>query len=301
MTHPACVAIDWGTSSFRLWVLDRDGRVLAEESADHGMGRIGPADYPALLETSLERLSVEPHVPVVICGMVGAAQGWIEVPYLPMDADLTRLGEAARRAPGTRYDVRILPGLRQSEPPNVMRGEETQIAGFLSGRTAFSGTLCLPGTHCKWVRLDHGRISRFSTAMTGEAFALFAGQSVLRHGLAADGWDEEAFASAVRRVLDRPEAAWTALFEVRARGLLCGQTPEQARATLSGLLIGAELVATRADWQGHKVHLIGAPALARRYAAALVIAGAEAEVHEPSALTLAGLKTAGLFDARSDA
>ena len=34
MTEPACVAVDWGTSSFRLWLVDRGGEVLAERRSD---------------------------------------------------------------------------------------------------------------------------------------------------------------------------------------------------------------------------------------------------------------------------
>ncbi|WP_425414851.1 2-dehydro-3-deoxygalactonokinase, partial [Promicromonospora kroppenstedtii] len=37
----------------------------------------------------------------------------------------------------------------------------------------------LPGTHSKWVRLDGGRVTGFTTAMTGELYGLLMGDSIL--------------------------------------------------------------------------------------------------------------------------
>ena len=76
-----------------------------------------------------------------------------------------------------------------------MRGEETQIAGFLSENPAFEGVLCLPGTHTKWVRIDAGEIVHFRTFMTGELFGLLVRctRSCVT-ALSDSGWDEIEFA-----------------------------------------------------------------------------------------------------------
>ena len=37
MANPAYVAVDWGTSSFRLWLIDAGGSVLAERRSGEGM------------------------------------------------------------------------------------------------------------------------------------------------------------------------------------------------------------------------------------------------------------------------
>ena len=58
-----------------------------------------------------------------------------------------------------------------------MRGEETQIAGFLALNPKFDGVICLPGTHTKWVHISAGEIVSFRTFMTGEMFALLSQQS----------------------------------------------------------------------------------------------------------------------------
>ena len=88
-----------------------------------------------------------------------------------------------------RLDVHILPGLSQAEPPDVMRGEETQIAGMLAATPDFDGLVCLPGTHTKWARVSEGRVTDFRTAMTGELFALVSGHSTLS-SFTAEGWNE---------------------------------------------------------------------------------------------------------------
>jgi 2-dehydro-3-deoxygalactonokinase len=175
-----------------------------------------------------------------------------------------------------------------------MRGEETQIAGFLAGEPGFDGVLCLPGTHTKWVRVSAGEVVSFRTAMTGELFGLLAERSVLRHALVgADGdGPATAYAEAVDETLSRPEKLATELFAIRAAGLLAGLAPGTARARLSGLLLGAELAAMRANWLGRRVALIGAADHVARYGAALAAQGLATEQADGTDATLAGLRLA---------
>jgi phosphonate metabolism protein PhnN/1,5-bisphosphokinase (PRPP-forming) len=92
-----------------------------------------------------------------------------------------------------RLSVHVAPGLRQGKPADVMRGEETQIAGFLALNPNWDGVICLPGTHSKWVHISAGEVVSFQTFLTGEMFALLSQASVLRHGMQGDGWDDAAF------------------------------------------------------------------------------------------------------------
>jgi 2-dehydro-3-deoxygalactonokinase len=184
-----------------------------------------------------------------------------------------------------------VPGLKQNNPPDVMRGEETQIAGFLATRPNWDGVLCLPGTHTKWVQISAGEVISFRTFMTGELFELLRGQSVLKHSV-ADGWDEDAFADAVADTLSKPEQLAARLFGLRAADLLQGQDAGVARAKLSGLLIGAELAATRPYWLGQQLATIGADEVAHIYAKALQQQGAVVETANATQTTLAGLSLA---------
>lgn len=281
------IAVDWGTSHVRAWAMAGD-RPVAQAASDRGMGKLAPEGFePALLD--LIRDWTDGAADVVACGMVGARQGWIEAPYAmaPCPALPEGFVSAPALTPGLR--VRIVPGVAQDRPADVMRGEETQIAGFLALNPGWDGTLCLPGTHTKWVQVSAGEIVSFQTVMTGELFATIGGQTVLRHSLTGEGWDDSAFHAALSDALSHPERLTARLFGIRAEGLLHGLPPAAARARLSGLLIGAELAATRARWLGAQIAIIGAGGLARTYAAALAAQGAPAALADNDTVTLAGL------------
>lgn len=287
------IAADWGTSNLRVWAMDRAGRVLARAESDRGMGGLDRAGYePALLALAGGWLGPR-TVPVVICGMAGSRQGWTEAPYGQVPCAPLAPGRMIRPATvEARLAVHLVPGLMQDRPADVMRGEETQIAGFLAQEPQFDGVLCLPGTHTKWARISAGEVVSFQTFMTGELFALLSGQSVLRHGTAGGGWDEAAFAEGLDQAVARPDRLAARLFAIRAEGLLHGLGADQARARLSGLLIGAELAAARPYWLGQDVAIIGAKALGAAYGRALALQGLAARLQDGGAMTLAGLAAA---------
>ena len=287
-----CVAVDWGTSSFRLWRLAADGEVLDRASGPYGMAGLSKEDFGRVLEEQLARLSIDKEVPVMICGMAGAAQGWYEAPYIQAPTALSQLGFGAVRVPDSEREVHILPGIKQATPCNVMRGEETQILGLLAVRPDFNGIVCLPGTHSKWVQLRDGRIEHFTTCMTGEIFSLLCNQSVLRHSTAGNGWDSSAFLEAVAQIMVTPASLADSLFNLRAEMLLADLSPDAARARLSGMLIGIELAATRSYWEQSDVALIGESSLCRNYAEALAAHSVSAEILDSEAMTLGGIASA---------
>ena len=223
--------------------------------------------------------------------MVGARQGWVEAPYSAVPAPA--LAEKIIPVPNTdaRLRVHVVPGLKQVKPADVMRGEETQVAGFLAQNPNWDGVLCLPGTHTKWVHVSADEVVSFRTFMTGEMFALLSQQSVLQHSVGA-GWDEEAFRAGLDVTLSRPENLASELFAIRASDLLEATPPAVARARLSGLLIGAELAAARAYWLGQQIAVIGEATLSAVYAEALKAQGGFVSVADGQDMTLAGLRAA---------
>ena len=239
----AWIAVDWGTSTLRCWAVDAAGAIVAEATSPDGMAGLAPDEFESRLVSLIDTWLPSARVtPVLACGMVGARQGWIEAAYRAVPctpAVSTALTLAPTQDP--RIAVRIVPGLCQIEPPDVMRGEETQIAGFLD-HDQFTGTICLPGTHTKWVSIQNTDVTAFTTMMTGEVFALLSQQSVLRHSI-AEGWDEEAFVDAVRLAHANPQTFAGTLFSVRAQSLLNDLPGDRARAMLSGTLIGTEIAA----------------------------------------------------------
>lgn len=288
------IAADWGTSHLRLWQMTADGHVLDRIHSDRGMSRLAPEDYPAtLLELLGDRLAAGRRTAVICCGMAGARQGWAEAPYLAVPCLPGTWAHAVRpRLGDPRLAVAILPGLSQARPADVMRGEETQIAGFMAAHPGFDGVLCLPGTHCKWVHVSAGEVVSFRSFMTGELFALLSTGSVLRHSVATSGDDAPAFAAAVDQAIARPASVAADLFSLRAESLLAGLDPVAARARLSGLLIGIELAGARPYWLGQNVAIIGEGGLADAYARALQGQGLTARRTLAEAMTLAGLSAA---------
>ncbi len=286
------IAVDWGTSNVRAWAMGRDGAVQAEAGSDKGMGGLArDAFEPALLDLIGPWIADGP-LPVLACGMVGARQGWVEAAYAPVPGPplSPQLTKAPTTTPG--LSVQIVPGLSQNDPADVMRGEETKLAGLLARDPSFDGLVLMPGTHPKWVRLSAGEVVAFRTSLTGEAFAALSAHTVLRHSVTTEGWDEDAFLGGVAEGLARPEALLNRLFALRAEGLLHGLPPEAARARLSGLLIGTDLAGARGWWLGARVALIAAGEVGRSWEAALRAQGAPVEEHDATALTLDGLREA---------
>lgn len=293
MIRPDWIAVDWGTSRLRAWAMSASGELLAEATSDDGMSRVDHTGFePALLALISPWLG-SGQLPVLACGMVGARQGWAEVGYQSVPAKPGDLDPFHVTATDPRLKVMILPGLSQTNPPDVMRGEETQIAGFLVKDPEFDGVLCLPGTHSKWVRISAEEVVSFQTAMTGELYHLLSTQSVISHVLKGDGpEDEAAFLEAVSDMMSKPEALAQRLFAIRADAVLNGISATTSRSRMTGYLIGAELAATRPYWLGQRVAVAAEPMLADLYGRALTAQGAWVEIHDAGPLTRAGLSAA---------
>lgn len=297
------VAVDWGTSSLRVWLLDSAGAPLGESRSAEGADGLAGGAFEACLMRHIERLgSAARGGRVVMCGMVGARNGWREAPYMPIPARLDELPRHAMRVAGAGVEALILPGLvrNHADAPDVMRGEETQLLGF-SAVPGFSGLVCLPGTHCKWVRVREGVVEDFSSAMTGEIFRLLAQHSVLRHVVdpqARIAADDPVFLRAAAAGLARPEALLHTLFSVRGAALVAGLSASAAAARLSGLLIGTDTgAALREVPPGTPVSLIASGPFAALYERVFGLAGVRPRVFDADEMVRAGLfRAARLWD-----
>jgi 2-dehydro-3-deoxygalactonokinase len=202
-------------------------------------------------------------------GMVGSRQGWVEVPYVQCPAGFDEIAAKLVKVGWANREGWIVPGLSCRDTagvPDVMRGEETQILGC-----GVEGTICLPGTHSKWVEVKGGRIERFSTLMTGEVYAVLKQHSILGRMIEEGRADADAFAEGVGRS-GKAGGLLHHLFGVRTRGLMGELSAAASASYLSGILIGHELRSQNAK----QVHLLGAPALAALYQQAAALLGIEA-------------------------
>ncbi len=294
------VAVDWGTSHLRVWVIGTDGLVVDQRRSEEGMSSLDKGCFEGVLEGHLKAMSVGTDVPVIMCGMVGSRQGWTEAGYVQIPATLEQISAKAVRVSATVRDIRILPGLSKNTPAfaDVMRGEETQLLGIAGLRQTENGgqkIVCLPGTHSKWVRLSSTKVEDFSSFITGDLFAALSSASILRHSLGVAPVDAAStdFRDAVEMSLAQPADILARLFSIRSASLLQGLSTEAARARLSGYLIGQEIAGALARFGNiAQVDLVASPALAGLYRPALEIAGLSCQLHDGDKVVIAGLQQA---------
>lgn len=290
MASTALIALDWGTTAARAYRVDPHGNVIDTHSAPLGIAQLGDTTFPAAFARLLGEWADDP-VPRLACGMVGSREGWREVPYLQCPVTLEMLATRLVEIPAVR--LKIVPGVATRDAaglPDVMRGEETQIAGAIDADE--ERTLAVaPGTHSKWIRVERGRIVDFLSFMTGELYAVMIAHSVLGRLARNSLPTSEMFGPAFLRGLDRGLGTGFLVHDMfGARTLvLHGEiTGEQAPDWLSGLLIGREVRNARTWAHRHgddaaKIRLIGADALVARYAAACARADIGVERARPDA------------------
>lgn len=295
---------DWGTSRLRL-SLCRGERVL-ETRQGPGIGGLREPPAEVLHRLTAGWREAYGALPTLLCGMAGSRNGWRETPYVPCPADLRALREAALRFEAQGTPITIAPGLScqgRLGSPELMRGEETQIAGALALHPDLDTgrhLLCLPGTHTKWAWLEDGQVRDFLTALTGEIFALLRDGSTLTRagsapvaGTAGATAADDGFQHGLETAASLGKASVLhALFSVRSRQLIDGRPHDWAVSYLSGLLIGADVHGAIALFDGREhVVLIGDGALNERYALALRREGISASPLDGEHCALAGLRT----------
>ena len=273
------IAIDWGTSTARAYRLG-PGDVLDRRESAVGILRVPPGGFAQALRTMVGDWLQAGENRVLVSGMAGSRQGWVEAPYLPCPAGLDDLAASVIPIAFEGASVRLVPGLRtedRSGVPEVMRGEEMQCFGAATEPEAL---LCLPGSHAKWVHMSEGRIAGFETTMTGEAFAALRDHTILGRMMAGDAQPGAAFDRGLTRAA-QPGGLLHHLFGARSLALFDRLAPADAASYLSGLLIGHEVASSLP--QGAHVQLIGAPALTVLYARAIEQNGGTAALGDADA------------------
>lgn len=292
------LAADWGTSNLRAWRLSADGQVQAVQRLPWGVAHLQPGEALRKLHDLRVLLGAQ-TLPGILCGMVGSRMGVAEAAYADCPAAAP---DIAARLLHVGLRTFIVPGLRCTRPdgyPDVIRGEETKVLGWLAldpRRRQGDHVLCLPGTHGKWVLIQDGVIRHFLTCMTGELFALLSEHSVLKPG--APPGDPAAFDEGLRYgAADGPLAS--RLFAVRARMVGQGLDGAKAASFLSGLLIGdevARLPQMLGLQEGSTIGLMGEGALTDLYVPALKSRGLKVELADGEQAVIAGLTA--LYGAR---
>jgi 2-dehydro-3-deoxygalactonokinase len=286
------IALDWGTSSFRAYHVGAGGDILTEEADSNGILSITGGAFEEALEGHIG--GWDKGLPVLAAGMITSRQGWIELPYVDCPAGPDDLAKNLHKhRTGSGRSIHFATGLHlrsDSLGHDVMRSEEMQVFGSLGEANHF----ITPGTHSKWIDVDGGKIVRFATYVTGEAFSALRNNTILGRLMTSEAVDEEAFARGVVKAQADPAGLLHSLFSVRSLGLYNEIPAEALSSYLSGLVIGTEVahaLQTRSKGAGYMI--LASPKIGGRYAKALEVVGVRARYGDPLAI-VHGLRNIGL-------
>jgi 2-dehydro-3-deoxygalactonokinase len=289
------IAVDWGTSNFRAFRINAEGVVGARCSSAQGILRVGKGNFEEALRAEVGAWLHEGENQILLCGMVGSRQGWVEAEYLPCPVGIEELAASVVPVPFAEAEVLLVPGVMgpltgkdAAKAPEVMRGEETAAMGILDA--VASGLVCFPGTHSKWIQLSDRSIVSFTTSMTGDVYSALSKCTILERTMVSGAApDQNAFRNGVSRSADSGGLLHH-LFGVRTL-VLMGQLKEEASASyLSGLLLGHEVRASMPA--GGRVILVGAAQLCSLYAQAIEACGGTAALADEDAAAM-GLAAIG--------
>ncbi len=263
------VAIDWGTSSFRAWLIEHD-QIRDFIETDHGVKNFPSGEHAAYLEKILASWNGNYNF-IISIGMIGSSIGMHETKFSKLPIDVQRVSSTLIMVPDSDPPLFIVPGV--SKPGDVMRGEESQsLAAHLD-----SGLVVLPGTHSKWVKIQKGNIVDFQTYLTGELFELLRNHSTLSK--ATESSSKIITSKDFFEGLDANSSDLTHnLFTIRASWLQ-GKSAEASREFLSGLLIGAEIKSAKTWCDSDQAVIVASDSLAQLYVAALTHFGIKAEIN----------------------
>ncbi len=287
------IVADWGTTRFRGYLMENE-TVLDQVSSNEGVSALEKGQHRDVFLRQCGRwLEAEPKAPVLLVGMVGSREGWVEAPYASCPAGPAEIAGAL--VPVDLENGRqghIIPGLFCEPAPgaaDVMRGEETLVMGT----GVEDGLICSAGTHPKWILMRSGRIERFATYMTGEMYALLREHSMIGRP-ATEPQDPKGFdlglEAAERNQGDNGVGLLHLLFSARASVVSRRMDSGLLAPYLSGLLTGDEINGALSQFgRPSSVTILAEQGRADLYVHALERHGIKAEVKVPQQALIAGL------------
>ncbi len=258
------IFVDWGSTNFHAFLVQDGAVVERREVAGQGIlssfaqasHAVRSEDFSRFLQQALSPWLVQhPAAPILMCGAIGSREGWVETKYVEAPAGFADVAAglyhftAEQRGCLGEHSVAVTAGLaleHRDGRHDVMRSEEVKGLGAVAHAGRDSALLCIPGTHCKWLSIQRGRIVDFHTVMTGDIYAVLSEHGSLaplfRHAAATE--EEGQRLAAFDQGLDlavRGSDLLVDLWQVRSRELHAADPPRDLRAFLSGILIGHEL------------------------------------------------------------
>lgn len=268
MMNNYLLSCDWGTSAFRLRLIDTiDYKVISELVSLEGVARTyeawkatgTPAQekqgfFKDKLKQQIAILSKQSNMPlegldIIISGMASSSIGMVELPYATLTFNIDGSQANIQLIVADAFfphKIMLISGVRSAD--DVMRGEETQLIGLvdllnLSPNQPY--IFILPGTHSKHIYLENNRIVNFHTYMTGEIFNILSNHSILKDSIdihSLNDFSNLELAAFKKGVLEANSSdILNSLFKVRTNQLFQKLNKKENGFYLSGLLIGSEL------------------------------------------------------------
>ncbi len=283
------IGIDWGTTNFRAWFI-KDDKVLEEVSKPHGIKNIPNKNFEKILIKNIKLpKKIIGKIKIISCGMVGSKQGWINSGY-EKKINLKKNNLVKVKTKNKYLDFYIVKGLYQNNPYDVIRGEETQVLGYLQGNKNFSGFICLPGTHSKWIKIKKGKLIKFKTFMTGELFEIISKNSILKHSIIDTKINTKIFKNSILLSQKKNFNIFDYLFEFRSRTLL-SKKKYFPKSELLAYLIGNEIKSNINNLRDSKVVIIGSHYNSKLYSQAMKVLKIKNTIVDSKNITITGLKT----------
>ena len=251
------ISVDWGTSNFRMRLVEVPKlRVIEEITSSKGIKTI----YNEWKETNEDRESyflrflqsqltlfneyINPSIKMIISGMGSSGIGLRELPYadIPFNTNGHSLFVDKIDSLIIPHPIYLISGVKSAT--DVIRGEEVQIVGLLSDKDLEQTVLfILPGTHSKHMMAQKGMVTNFKTYMTGEIFQVIQQHTILKDSIEFGELHEAELKSFEEGVLTATDGSsvLNSLFKIRTNTLFNEKTKTENFFYLSGLLIGDEL------------------------------------------------------------
>ena len=297
-TSKSTCLIDWGSSNFRAWIVNPDGRLIEEYA--YPVGILDPAvkDKTSWFESLIEELSFDyPNLEFLAVGMIGSATGIKNTQYSSAPCSIEEwVTKSESYVTATGRTIEIFPGIISS-PDNpalvdVIRGEEFQI--YTSNYADSNSVFICPGTHSKWINTSSFEITNFQTFTTGELFQSLLTKSSISQ-LATNEITENGFLHGLA-MATTSKALTNSIFKLRAQYLSGYLSVEDLKGAASGLLIGTEFThAIQANGKPETVVLVGSKSNCETYRNACNFYGIRATIDE----TTIAQRVARLVEKRS--
>lgn len=268
------ISIDWGTTNFRLRLVDYNSlEIIKEITNGDGVKKVHDSFFKNkssnqkdfflnYINKLINQLKIPgENIPIVISGMASSTLGVQELKYSELPITLDGENLFSRRLSSSLYkNIFLVSGAKTTE--DIIRGEETQALGFLTDID--KGILILPGTHSKHVVVKNQKIIDFKTYLTGELFDLITNYSILKSNIESTSYnilESQFFLDGLEKGFSKKMTHY--LFSIRSKEILQKIDRKENYFFLSGLLIGDELNCLNKNYQN--IYIAGSSKISKMY------------------------------------